>query len=127
VIWKTAISDPGYYDIYCYVGKAVNRMAVRAGAGGRAGGQGGQGGPGGPGSGDFMGPPQQEDQFKDMHYKIYHDEGVEEITLDYENAEGGWNMLGRYYLSPDSAKVELTNQTTGRLVIGDAVRWVRQR
>jgi hypothetical protein len=122
VLWKTAISRPGYYDIYCYVGKAINRMAVRAGA--RGGGPGGQGAEG-PGAGDFL-AAQQEDQFKEMHYKIYHDEGVEEITLDYENAEGGWNMLGRYYLSPDSAKVELTNQTTGRLVIGDAIRWVWQ-
>ncbi|MCK7542089.1 MAG: hypothetical protein MZV63_70015 [Marinilabiliales bacterium] len=34
---------------------------------------------------------------KDMHYKIYHDEGVEEITLDYENADGrmehAWTIL----------------------------------
>ena len=63
--------------------------------------------------------------YKDMHYKIYHDEGVEEITVDFENAEAGWNMLGRYYLSPDSAKVELTNQSSGRMVIGDAVKWVK--
>ena len=66
-----------------------------------------------------------ENGFKDMHYKIYHDEGVEEITVDFENAEAGWNMLGRYYLSPDSAKVELTNQSSGRMVIGDAIKWVK--
>jgi hypothetical protein len=34
-------------------------------------------------------------------------------------------MLGRYYLSSDSAKVELTNQSSGRMVIGDAIRWVK--
>jgi hypothetical protein len=125
VKWVTPIKEPGYYDVYCYVGKAINRMMARGGAGARNGGQGGPGGEGGPG---FPGGEQQqgEDQYKDMHYKIYHDEGVEEITLDYQNADGGWNMLGRYYLSPDSAKVELTNQSAGRLVIGDAVRWVRQ-
>jgi hypothetical protein len=60
-----------------------------------------------------------------MHYKVYHDEGVEEITVDFENAEPGWNMLGRYYLSPDSAKVELTNQSSGRMVLGDAIKWVK--
>ena len=61
-----------------------------------------------------------------MHYKIYHDEGVEEITVDFENAEAGWNNLGRYYISSDSAKVELTNQSAGRMVIGDAIRWVKE-
>jgi hypothetical protein len=60
-----------------------------------------------------------------MHYKIYNDEGADEITVDYKNAEAGWNMLGRYYISSDSAKVELTNQSSGRMVIGDAIRWVK--
>ena len=66
-----------------------------------------------------------ENVYKDMNYKIYHDEGVEEITVDFDNAEAGWNMLGRYYLSSDSAKVELTNQSSGRMVIGDAIKWVK--
>jgi hypothetical protein len=124
VKWVTPIKEPGYYDVYCYVGKTISRMSARGGVGARGGGPGGQGaqdGQGMPGGVD-----QQEDQYKDMHYKIFHDEGVEEITLDYQKAEGGWNMLGRYYLSPDSAKVELTNKSEGRLVIGDAIRWVKQ-
>jgi hypothetical protein len=66
-----------------------------------------------------------ESPYKDMHYKIYHDEGVEELTLDYPNADGGWNLLGRYYLSTDTAKVVLTNKSEGRIVIGDAIKWVK--
>jgi hypothetical protein len=115
ITWTTIIKSPGYYDVYCYVGKSVERMMVRTGAAG------GQGGPGSPG-----GNQQGESPYKDMHYKIHHDEGVEDITLDYENAEGGWNNIGRYYLSPDTAKVVLTNQSAGRIVIGDAIRWVKQ-
>ena len=61
-----------------------------------------------------------------MHYKVYHDDGMEEITVDYEKAESGWNILGRYYLSRDTAKVMLTNLTTGKTVIGDAIKWVKQ-
>lgn len=118
VTWSTEIKQPGYYDIYCYVGKqAGGRVRVnvqRAGQGGPAGGP-----PGGP-----MGQ-MGESPYKDMHYKIYHDEGVEEITVDFENAEGGWNKLGQYYLSPDTAKVELTNKSEGRVVLGDAIRWVK--
>jgi hypothetical protein len=112
VAWKTKIDGPGYYDIYCYVGKTGDRMVVRTGS-------------------SAVAPPPPtsesggENVYKDMHYKIYHDEGVEEITVDFENAEAGWNMLGRYYLSSDSAKVELTNQSSGRMVIGDAVKWVK--
>ena len=60
-----------------------------------------------------------------MHYKVYHDEGVDDISIDYLHAEGGWNNLGRFYLSHDSAKVELTNKSSGRIVIGDAIKWVR--
>jgi hypothetical protein len=116
VTWYTIIKEPGYYDIYCYIGKLVERMMVR------------MGGPGGPGNppGGPIGNQQGESPYKDMHYKIYHDEGVDDITLDYENAEGGWNNLGRYYLSPDTAKVILTNKSAGKIVIGDAVKWVKQ-
>jgi hypothetical protein len=116
ITWLAGVKEPGYYDIYCYIGKPVDRMMVRMGA------QGGSEGPGGP-----IDDQKKDSPYKDMHYKIYHDEGVEEITLDYENAEGGWNILGRYYLSPDTAKVVLTNQSAGRVVIGDAIKWVKQR
>jgi hypothetical protein len=129
VSWKGIISSPGYYDIYTFIGKAGNRMTVRAGAGRGPGGPGGPGGAGGPGGqgGGPMGQQQADSPYKDFHYKIYHDEGVEEITLDYENAEPGWNKLGTYYLSPDTVKVMLTNLSAGRAVIGDAIKWVKQQ
>jgi ABC-type transport system involved in multi-copper enzyme maturation permease subunit len=112
VKWMTPIDEAGYYDIYCYIGKVTERVTVTSG-------------------GNAPPPPQeefrQESLYKDMHYKIYHDEGVEEITVDFENSDAGWHNMGRYYLTPDSAKVELTNQSSGRLVIGDAIKWVRAK
>jgi hypothetical protein len=110
ITWTSILKDPGYYDVYCYIGKTSDRMMVRS-PGGQA---------------DQDGLNQGENPYKEMHYKIFHDEGVEDITLDYEKAEGGWNSLGRYYLSGDTAKVSLTNQSAGRIVIGDAVKWVKQ-
>jgi hypothetical protein len=110
ITWNAIISEPGYYDIYCYIGKGMERMRGRSGEGDVG----------------TMGNRQRENQYKDMHYTIYHDEGSDEITVDYENADGGWNNLGRYYLSPDTAKVSLSNQTSGKIVIGDAVKWVKQ-
>jgi hypothetical protein len=113
ISWSAIIRDPGYYDIYTYVGKTTSRMSVKSGTGS-----------------DTQNNPEddrnRDENFKDMHYKIYHDDGVEEITLDYQSAGGGWNNLGRYYLSSDTARVVLTNKSTGRIVIGDAVKWVRQ-
>jgi len=63
--------------------------------------------------------------YRDHHYRISHDQGMEEITLDHEVLEEGWNLLGRYYISSDSATVELSNKSEGRLVTGDAVKWVK--
>lgn len=110
ITWNTIIAEPGYYDVYCFIGKGMDRMRMRSGEG----------------DAGTMGNRQRENQYKDMHYTIYHDEGSDEITVDYENADGGWNNLGRYYLSPDTAKVTLSNKTSGKIVIGDAVKWVKQ-
>jgi len=110
VTWVTPLPKADYYDIYCYIGKSADRMVVRSGGGP----------PPPPGE-----TPQGDNQFKDLHYLIYHDEGTEDISIDFGNAEPGWNLLGRYYISSDSARVEMTNQSAGRVVIGDAVKWVR--
>lgn len=116
--WTAKIDEPGYYDIYCFIGKASDRGTMRSVR---------PGGAGGP-QGQQMGPGvenRSDPQYKDLHYKIYHDEGFDEITVDFESAEAEWYNMGRYYLSADSAKVELTNQSSGRIVLGDAIRWVK--
>jgi hypothetical protein len=113
VTWSTKIDESGYYDIYCYVGKTGEKMTIRTG-------DSPQGPPPPPGENS-----RGNNVYKDMHYKVYHDEGMDEITVDFDNAEAGWNNLGRYYLSPDSAKVELTNQSTGRVVLADAIKWMK--
>jgi hypothetical protein len=113
ITWSTTIKVPGYYDIFTHIGKTISRMSVKSDDS-RA------------GTDNPDDDKRGDDTYKDMHYKIYHDGGVDDITLDYQNAEGGWNNLGRYYLSSDSARVVLTNKSSGRIVIGDAIRWVRQ-
>ena len=112
VKWKTPVDEPGYYDIYCFIGKVNERVTIT--------------------SGTAAPPPPGEEQrgdglYKDLHYKIYHSEGTEEITIDFENSEAGWHNMGRYYLASDTATVELSNQSSGRVVIGDAIKWVRAK
>ncbi|MFO7754467.1 MAG: hypothetical protein R6V34_00635 [Bacteroidales bacterium] len=101
ISWSATIEEPGYYDVYTYIGKGGGqRMLERVG-----------------GSRNAM---------QDLHYTVDHDDGSDEVTVNWENAENGWNHLGSYYLSPDTARVILTNESEGRTVNGDAVKWVKQ-
>ncbi len=100
ITWTAGLEEPGYYDVYTYIGKrGGQRMMMRRGG---------------------------DDVVQDLHFTVEHDDGSEEITVDWGNAESGWNHLGSYYLSPDTARVIMTNQSEGRTVSGDAVKWVKQ-
>jgi hypothetical protein len=60
----------------------------------------------------------------DYNFLVYHDNGVEKINRSSEDAENGWNYLGTFSISSDTARVELTNKTIGDMVFADAVKWV---
>ncbi len=120
--WTGDITEPGFYDIYCYVGKSLEggRQNVTGGNSGNSDetvivitvGGGGQ-------------RPDSDETFKDMHYTVYHEDGSDEIVFDYGGAGGGWNSLGNYYLQQGPAKVTLSNLSEGNIVIGDAIKWVK--
>jgi len=95
--WKTPIETEGFYDVYCHVGDATGVL--------------------------FGSRNQQNEKYV---FKIFHDDGIEEATLELQNSENGWNFLGTYFISSDTAKVEMSNDSDGRLVVADAVKWVRQ-
>jgi hypothetical protein len=119
VTWKGIISKPGYYDIYVYIGKVSNRVTVKGAGSGKS-----------PQEIPAPGAPmasESDDPYSDLHYKVYHDDGVEDVTVDWKTADPEWNKIGTFYLSPDTVKVILTNQSQGPLVIGDAVKWVLQK
>ncbi|MCK5820240.1 MAG: hypothetical protein KAH17_00070 [Bacteroidales bacterium] len=110
VEWEMDITEAGYYDVYCYLNSMVARMSRFRGRGGdRGSGRGG------------------ESDIKDVyHYTVFHDDGEDEVSKALSNIEDGWNMLGSFYLSPGKAKIRLTNENTGRLVVADAVKWEKQ-
>ncbi|MFC2096996.1 hypothetical protein ACFLSI_01550 [Bacteroidota bacterium] len=103
VSWEANITKAGNYDIYTYINPMAGRMRMGRGRDG--------------------GNEKNNDQY---HYKIYHDDGEEEAILEIGSAEAGWNFLGSFYLSPDKAKVELTNESTGSVVIADAIKWQKR-
>jgi hypothetical protein len=94
--WALSIEDSGFYDVYAYVYKDERR--------GRRG----------------------EDNNGEYHFIVHHDDGDEEVPVDLKSAEVGWNHLGAFYFSPDTAVVELTNQSAARMVVADAIKLVKQ-
>lgn len=99
--WNIPLKKQGYYDVYVHMYKA-RRM-------GR-----------GPGGGD-----NNEDK-GEYHFTIYGDEGAQESIIESQNAEAGWNHLGTFNFTTDTALVELSNKSELRMIFADAVKLVEQ-
>lgn len=97
-LWEAELPESGNYSVYTYV---INKHSF--------------------GRKNFF-----EDHIKDFQYIIYHDDGEDEVSMDFLKAELGWNLLGSYYFSQGKAKIEITDKTSGNLVIADAVKWVKE-
>jgi ABC-type transport system involved in multi-copper enzyme maturation permease subunit len=101
VAWKAKLDESGSYDVYYYTSNIRPPWGRRRDEGRR-------------------------DEFlEQFHFRIHHDDGIDDAALDVSNAEGGWAFLGTYYLSTDTARVELTDKSKGRIVVADAVKWVK--
>lgn len=72
-------------------------------------------------------PGRRRESNEEYYYNVYSDDGEEEVVIDYDNADEGWNLLGSFYISADSSKVELTNKSDNGLIIADAVKWVKRK
>ncbi len=95
--WTAQLNDAGYYDIYFHIHKPQNWGRHSS---------------------------KIRDKYK---VKVLHEEGIEEVMIDVNNVENGWNYVGTYYISDaDSARVEFDNQCGGRMVFADAVKWIKQ-
>jgi hypothetical protein len=96
-IWNVEIPESGYYEVYCYFG-AVRSPRSRRG----------------------------QKEAGEYRFIVYHDDGIDEASLDVTQAEHGWNFLGSYYMSSGQSKVELTNESQSDLVFADAIKWIRR-
>lgn len=63
----------------------------------------------------------------DYNFKIYHEGGVEEVNKTDQELESGWNYLGTFFITPETAKVELSNKSTGPFLFADAIKWVKTK
>ena len=95
--WEIDLAESGTYNVYTYV---INKHSF--------------------GRKNFF-----DDHIKDFQYIVYHDDGQDEVSVDWLNSEMGWNLVGSYYFSKGKAKIEITDKTSGNLVVADAVKWVK--
>lgn len=98
VAWRTQIDREGDFDLYYYCGHPDELRWARRNHRGTT----------------------------SLSFMVYHEDGVENVSLDLQDAEEGWNLLGSYRLAAGPAHVELSDRGSGRTVIADAVKWVRR-
>lgn len=49
--------------------------------------------------------------------------GDQEITFDADGADSGWNTLGTFEVADGEVALKITNETEGKYVVADAIRW----
>ena len=94
--WHVPLKKAGYYDVYYHLYKS--RGFRRHGS----------------------------EEKGEYNFTIYADDGAEQQALDVQNADEGWNLLGTFYFSSDTALVELSDKSQLRMVFADAVKLVAQ-
>ncbi|PWJ41965.1 golvesin C-terminal-like domain-containing protein [Sediminitomix flava] len=100
VSWEAEIEKRGTYEVYVHQNLTAKRRGRRRGS--------------------------DDAKMSDYNYKVFHDDGEEEITQRNDDFVDGWNYLGTFYYSEGKAKIELSDEGSGEgAIIADAVKWVR--
>ena len=119
VTWKALLPEAGFYDISVYIPSSA--MVARPD---RSRGRRGQEGNRSQGQGNQGRGPVFADQGYEYHYTISSSAGSEELVFTLVNIEEGWNKIGSFYFPADTAAVMLSNETNGKRIFADAVKWV---
>ncbi len=100
--WTTQLPEDGYYEIAVWKTNALNPhfSIISTAVAGR----------------------QAEHNY---HYLVRYGEEEEAVVIDMAQEEYGWVSLGHFDLPAGEVSVTLTDETTGRYVIADAVKFTR--
>ena len=118
VVWNVELMETGDYDIYFYH-SISGRMRRRMVEMGRQMAQSRESNQQGRSRRIFRGPGKK-------FFLISHQYGTEEIEIDLEDAEAGWNLIGSFQLDEGPNKIELTDKNEAGYVMADAVKWVKK-
>jgi hypothetical protein len=102
IAWKAAIRESGTYSVFTYYTAGFQRFR----GGQRRGG---------------------EELKGSYHFIVHHDDGAEKVALDLKDMQNGWNSLGHFHLSPGTWAVELSDEGSEGIIVGDAIKWARQQ
>ena len=92
--WHVPVKEPGYYDVYYHFYQQRSRGRDRG------------------------------EEKGEYHFTVYAEDGPEEVLLESQNSDDGWNHLGSFYFPNDTALIELSNKTQLRFIFADAVKIV---
>jgi len=99
-LWAVPLKDAGNYEVQVYVSDAGLRPQ--------------------------WGRRRDDNDERLYHYTIFHDDGEDEIPVNARDYEGDWVTLGDFYFSPDTARIQISNQSNARTVVADAVKLIRK-
>lgn len=102
VAWQVELEETGSYDIYYYCTKARSFGRRR-----------------------HRGKKSRED-FGKRIFLVYHENGVDEMPMDLNGVEEGWNPIGTYRLQSGLNQVEMTDETSTSYITADAIKWVKR-
>ena len=100
--WSARLPEKGYYEIAVWKTNAQNPLfsIISTAVAGR----------------------QAEHNY---HYLVRYGEEEEAVVIDMAQEEYGWVSLGHFDLPAGEVSVTLTDETTGRYVVADAVKFTR--
>lgn len=94
--WHVPVKKAGYFDVYYHLYKSSSSHR------------------------------DHREEKGNYNFTIHADDGPEEAVLEIQNSDQGWNHLGTFYFSSDTALVELSNKSEMKMVFADAVKIVEQ-
>lgn len=116
-IWAASIPESGMYEVYTY----IPMMAMMSRGSDRnknsSGGNSSQRGRG----------PQFGESKTIYNYTIKTTLDSLQVEFPLQNIEDGWNRIGAYHFEEGEAAVILSNETNGRRIIADAIKFVKVR
>ncbi|HAQ20434.1 MAG TPA: hypothetical protein DCR40_14565 [Prolixibacteraceae bacterium] len=98
VSWNIPIKGDGTYEVFSHIMKSGQRGPRR----------------------------DNQDVGGEYTYTVFHNGENENVVIDLKTVDNGWNSLGSFYFSGDSARVELGNKSTAQVVVADAIKLVKQ-